>query len=463
MKKTILIVDDEPEAVRALQRFFEAKYNILTSYTGRKALEILNKEPVDLMLLDHGLQDIDGIEVLERMKESSLETATLVITGNRDVKVAVKAMQLGAYNYILKPVDFEEVKMVVKNIIEKRELIKEVKYLRSEIRQRASSCKDIIGQSKGNSEIIELVTKAAMTNANVLITGKSGTGKELVARAIHYESDRKSMPFVAVSCPNIPSELVESELFGHEKGAFTGAVQSKVGKFEMANNGSIFLDEIAEMKPSLQSKLLRVIQEREFAPVGSTKTIKVNVRIIAATNRNLKEEIEGGCFREDLYYRLSVIPISLPGLKERKEDIPLLVKHFIGQLGGEIHCKTRKFSSEAMEALQNYDWPGNVRELRNVIERIMTLHGTSETISPGHLPDEIVKGHTEVKPISFDLEKVKSLDSFISDIERDLIIQALRQSNGKVAKASRKLNIAPWILRYKVKKFKIDGIIQTTP
>ena len=462
MKKTILIVDDEQEAARVLQRFLVKKYNILTAYTGSEALEILDSESIDLMLLDLGLPDIDGMKVLEKVKELPNETATLVITGNRDVKMAVKAMQLGAYNYIVKPPDLEELKMVIDKIFEKHELINEVKYLRSEVKQRSLCFQEFVGESQSVNEVLDTVSKAAKTDTSVFITGDSGTGKELIARAIHAESERRNRPFIAVSCPNLPSELVESELFGHQKGAFTGAIQNKVGKFETANNGTIFLDEIAEMKTVIQAKLLRVIQEREYVPVGSTKTVKVNVRVIAATNRNVKEEIEKANFREDLYYRLSVIPISLPTLRERLEDIPLLVTHFIELLSKEIHCKTKKFSSEAIEVLQRYDWPGNVRELRNVIERAMSLYGTSETIGPDHLPDEITKNHAKEKPHFYDLSKIDSLDSFIADIEKDLIIQALQQSNSKVAKAARMLNIAPWILRYKVKKFKIDDIVDTT-
>lgn len=456
MKKTLLIVDDEPDTIKVLRGFLKDRYNILTTDTGGKALEILNNESIDLMLLDLGLPDIDGITVLERMKESSYDTATLVVTGNNDIKTAVKAMQLGACNYILKPPDLEEVRMVVKNILEGRELLNEVEYLRSEVKGRVSGYEGIIGRSSKILEILDTVDKASKTSTNVFITGDSGTGKELIARTIHSKSARKNRPFVAVSCPNLPTELVESELFGHEKGAFTGATQRKTGKFEAANTGTIFLDEIAEISVPIQARLLRVIQEKEFNLVGGTKTNRVDVRITAATNRNIKEEIEKGNFREDLFYRLNVIHISLPPLRQMKEDIPLLVTHFIGQLRKEIHCKIRKFSSRAIEALQCYDWPGNIRELRNVIERVMTLHGESETVYPECLPNEVVQHQVEEKLHSFELSKIKSLDNVVSSVEKDLITQALQQSNGKVAKAARMLNIAPWNLKYKMGKLNIQ-------
>lgn len=461
MRKTILIVDDEPESIQVLQRFLSKKYNVLTADTGTKALGTLNQTNVDLMLLDLGLPDISGIAVLEKMKETSCETDVLVISGSRDIKMAVKAMKLGAYNYIEKPPNFEEVSMVIKEIFEKHELVNEVRYLRSELEDRAVGSNGIIGSSGRINEVLDVMNKAAKTDASVFITGESGTGKELIARAIHAGSARKDRPFVAVSCPNLPTELVESELFGHEKGAFTSAIKSKVGKFEMANGGTIFLDEIAELAPSMQARLLRVVQEREFTLVGGTKTIKVNVRIVAATNRIISDEIKKGSFRKDLYYRLNVIPITLPPLCQRKDDIPLLVNYFINQLRSELHCKARRFSSKTIDALQLYNWPGNIRELRNIVERVMSLHGESETIRPDHLPVEIAKVNTSNGLGSFDLSDIESLDVAILNMEKKLIAQALTQSKGKIAKAARILKVEPWTLRYKVKKYKISEAINT--
>ncbi|MGR3219443.1 MAG: sigma-54-dependent transcriptional regulator [Candidatus Anammoxibacter sp.] len=337
MKRTVLIVDDDPDTVDVLHGFLTDRYNILTANTGAEALKIVDTESPDLMLLDIDLPDISGIDVLERLKKSSSETTTLIVSGTGNIKSAVKAMQLGAYNYIEKPPDYEEVRTVVKKIIENNDLRKEVHYLRSESgRNRMHHGGEIIGSGKEITETLEIAHKAGKTNANVLITGESGTGKEMIARAIHNSSDRKDKPFVVVSCPNLPTELIESELFGHEKGAFTGAIQRHVGKFEIVNNGTIFLDEIAEMQPSVQARLLRVIQEREFCLVGGEKTIKVDVRIVAATNRKLKDEIAKGNFREDLYYRLNVIPITIPPLRQRIEDIPQLVTHFIEYFRKEL-------------------------------------------------------------------------------------------------------------------------------
>lgn len=460
MKKTILIVDDDPKAVKVLQGFLSNAYSTQSANTGAEAIEALTNKHIDLMMLDIGLPDIDGIQVLEKMKEFSCEIPTLVISGNGDIKTAVNAMQLGAYNYIEKPPDRDEVKTVVSKIFESNDLVNEVKYLRSEVEEKVAPFREIIGESSKIQDVLDTVDKAAKTDANVFVFGGSGTGKELVARAIHARGHRKNRPFIAISCPNLPSELIESELFGHEKGAFTGATAKMVGKFEMADGGTVFLDEIGELTPSVQARLLRVIQEREFVPVGGTKSVKVHIKIIAATNRNLKDEIAKGNFREDLFFRLNVIPVHLPVLKDRKEDIPLLVNHFIYYFRHEMHCKSKKFSTKAIEALQVYDWPGNVRELKNVVERVLAIYGESEIISPEHLPLEIINDHRDVKCYSFDLSRIESLDSFVDNIEKDLIIQAIKQAKGKLAKAARILKTAPWKLRYKVEKLKINETIE---
>ena len=462
MSKNILIVDDDPLIVKVLKGFLSDTYSLFSADCGKDALRMLSEENIDLMLLDMGLPDIDGIGVLEEMAKSSIDTATLVISGDSDIKTVVKAMQLGAYNYIEKPPHIDEVRTVVWKIFESRELLNEVNYLRSEVERKTSGFKEIIGESKVILDVLDIVDKAAKTDSSVFVTGGSGTGKELVARAIHLKSSRQNKPFVAVSCPNLPTELVESELFGHEKGSFTGASQKKIGQFEMADMGTIFLDEIAELTPSIQARLLRVIQEREFTPVGGTKKIKVDVKIVAATNKNIAEEIKKGNFREDLFFRLNVIPIELPYLKQRIEDIPLLVTHFISRFRKEMNCKTKSFSSKAIEALQLYDWPGNIRELGNVVERVLSLHGESEKIVPANLPIEITKNHNTEKLQCFDLSEVQSLDSFVIKIEKELIIQALQQSNGKLAKAARILKTAPWRLRYKVEKLKINEVMDVT-
>lgn len=456
MKRTILIVDDEPDVVFVLQGFLSDKYNILSANSGSKTFEIIDNESIDLILLDLDLPDMDGIEILEKMNELSCGIPTLIVSGSGSIKSAVKALQLGASHYIEKPPDYDEVRTVVKKIIENNDLKREVNYLRTKDRQKHLNFEHIIGNSKKLAETLQTVSKACETDANILITGESGTGKELVAQAIHYNSNRTNGPFVAISCPNLPTELIESELFGHEKGAFTGALTKNIGKFEIANNGTIFLDEIAELKLSVQSRLLRVIQEREFNRVGGSKTIKVDVRIIAATNRDLKDEIAKGNFREDLYYRLNVIPIVLPPLRERVSDIPVLVNHFIEHFRKELHCKTTKVSTTALELLQNYDWPGNIRELRNVIERILSLQGESKTILPTHLPVELTNEKDLANSQVFDISNIKSLEDAVLQLEKNLITQALRQSNGTLSKAARLLKIEHWKLRYKVNKLRIS-------
>ena len=454
MKRTILIVDDEPDIVSVLRGFLKDKYNILTANDGAKALEIINNESVDLMLLDLDLPDMNGTDIIVKTKECFPEIAILVVSGTGDIRAAVKAMQLGAYNYIEKPPDYDEVRTVVKKILKDNEMRNEVDFFRSEVREETTKFNKIIGKSKKINEILDTVQKSAMTWANVLITGESGTGKELIAHAIHDSSARKDKPFVVVSCPNLPTELVESELFGHEKGAFTGASEKRVGKFEFANGGTIFLDEIGELKQSVQARLLRVIQEKEFNLLGGYKIIKVDVRIIAATNRKLENEIRNGNFREDLFFRLNVIPVTLPPLRQRKEDIPLLATHIIESFQRELHCKADRFSSKAIEILQCYDWPGNIRELKNVVERVLSLHGTSKTILPKHLPAELTRKDDFIDFQSVKLAKNKSLENIISSMEMDLINQALEQSNGILTKAARLLDVEPWKLRYKIKKIK---------
>ncbi len=455
MKRTILIVDDEPDLVSVLQGFLTDKYNILTANDGATTLKIIDKEFIDLMLLDLDLPDMNGIEIIAKMKQYYPEIAILVISGTGDIRAAVKAMQLGAVNYIEKPPDYDEVRTVVKKILENNEVRNKEGSLRPDKRENELKSNKIIGKSKKLNEILETVKKAANTWANVLITGESGTGKELIAHAIHNSSARRDKPFVVVSCPNLPTELVESELFGHEKGAFTGASEKHVGKFEIANGGTVFLDEIAELQPSIQARLLRVIQEREFNLVGGHKTIKVDVRIIAATNRKLEDEIGTGNFREDLFFRLNVIPVTMPPLRQRKEDIPVLALHIIEYIRKELHCKTVTFSSKAIEILQSYDWPGNIRELKNVIERVLSLHGTNKTILPKHLPVELTRKDDVIDFQSAKLPKNNSLENIISSMESDLINQAMEQSNGTLTKAARLLDVEPWKLRYKIKKLKL--------
>jgi len=386
--KTLLIVDDEPNIRRVLTAVFEkAGYRVLTAENGRKALDVVSSEPdVNVMICDLIMPDLNGVEVLKSAKEINPQLSVVMITAHGTIKTAVDAMKLGAFDYITKPFDMDEIKLVVKNAAERSELLEENIHLKQELKSRYSF-EGIIGSSSKMQEVFKIVERVANSNATVLIRGESGTGKELIARAIHYNSPRAARPFIAVSCAALPETLLESELFGYEKGAFTGAVGQKAGRFELAHQGTLFLDEVPEISPPVQVKLLRVLQEREFERVGGTKTIKVDVRLIAATNRDLEQLVAEGHFRPDLYYRLQVIQVFLPPLRERTEDIPLLVQHFIEKYNKENGKFVKGVTDETMELLMKYRWPGNVRELENVIERGVVLADANEDlITPDLLP-----------------------------------------------------------------------------
>lgn len=386
--KTLLIVDDEPNIRRVLTAVFEkAGYRVLTAENGRKALDVVSSEPdVNVMICDLIMPDLNGVEVLKSAKEINPQLSVVMITAHGTIKTAVDAMKLGAFDYITKPFDMDEIKLVVKNAAERSELLEENIHLKQELKSRYSF-EGIIGSSSKMQEVFKIVERVANSNATVLIRGESGTGKELIARAIHYNSPRAAKPFIAVSCAALPETLLESELFGYEKGAFTGAVGQKAGRFELAHQGTLFLDEVPEISPPVQVKLLRVLQEREFERVGGTKTIKVDVRLIAATNRDLEQLVAEGHFRPDLYYRLQVIQVFLPPLRERTEDIPLLVQHFIEKYNKENGKCVKGVTDETMDLLMKYRWPGNVRELENVIERGVVLADANEDlITPDLLP-----------------------------------------------------------------------------
>lgn len=386
--KTLLIVDDEPNIRRVLTAVFEkAGYRVLTAENGRKALDVVSSEPdVNVMICDLIMPDLNGVEVLKSAKEINPQLSVVMITAHGTIKTAVDAMKLGAFDYITKPFDMDEIKLVVKNAAERSELLGENIHLKQELKSRYSF-EGIIGSSSKMQEVFKIVERVANSNATVLIRGESGTGKELIARAIHYNSPRAAKPFIAVSCAALPETLLESELFGYEKGAFTGAVGQKAGRFELAHQGTLFLDEVPEISPPVQVKLLRVLQEREFERVGGTKTIRVDVRLIAATNRDLEQLVAEGHFRPDLYYRLQVIQVFLPPLRERTEDIPLLVQHFVEKYNKENGKCVKGVTDETMDLLMKYRWPGNVRELENVIERGVVLADADEDlITPDLLP-----------------------------------------------------------------------------
>ena len=367
--RTTLVVDDEQTVLESFRIILKDNYRVLTADSGEKALKVLEEELPDLMILDLKMPGMSGMEVIQKVSKSFPGLPVIIVTATKDINSVIEAMKLGATDFVVKPFDVDEIKLLINKTLRSKQMASEVSYLRSEVNKN-SGFNEIIGQSISLNGVLGTVERVANGDVTVLIQGESGTGKELIARRIYMQSQRHDKPFIAVHCPALPEHLLESELFGHEKGSFTSASERRHGRFELAHTGTIFLDEISEMTLSTQGKILRVLQEHEFERVGGTRTIKVDVRVIAATNKDLKDEISKGNFREDLYYRINVVPVCLPPLREREEDVPLLVKHFIDMFCGERRCKTRDISPDAMALLQAYHWPGNIRELRNVIERI---------------------------------------------------------------------------------------------
>ncbi|MCM4153215.1 sigma-54-dependent Fis family transcriptional regulator [Arenibacter sp. N53] len=374
----ILVIEDESAIRRVLVKILSEEnesYKVEEAEDGLMGLETIKKEDFDLVLCDIKMPKMDGVEVLEAVRKIKPEIPFIMISGHGDLDTAVNTMRIGAFDYISKPPDLNRLLTTVRNALDRKELVVENKILKKKV----SKNYEMIGESKEISVIKEMIEKVAPTDARVLITGSNGTGKELVAHWIHEKSERNAHPLIEVNCAAIPSELIESELFGHVKGAFTSAVKDRAGKFEAANNGTIFLDEIGDMSLSAQAKVLRALQENKISRVGSDKDIKVDVRVVAATNKNLKEEIESGRFREDLYHRLAVILIKVPALNDRRDDIPLLIKHFSDKIASEQGSAPKTFSSKAISLLKGYDWTGNIRELRNVVERLIILGGNEVT------------------------------------------------------------------------------------
>jgi DNA-binding NtrC family response regulator len=453
VRATILVVDDDAGIRDSFEAVLAKEYDLLFATQGPEALRILGTRDVNLVLLDIRMPGMDGLEVLRHIKELNEQTEVVIVTAVKSLKTAIDAIKLGASDYITKPFDTHEILSLIKRVVEKQELLKEVLYLRSEI-ARDHRLDNLVGRTARMQEIYDLVSRIANNNATVLLNGESGTGKEvLVAKAVHYNSPRAAKTFVAVNCAAIPAELLESELFGHEKGAFTGAIATKVGKFELATGGTLFLDEIGHMRLDLQAKILRALQEREIERVGGTRTIKIDVRVLAATNRDLKRAIEEGTFREDLYYRLNVVPITLPPLRQRREDIPLLVEHFIGKYNREFARTVKGFSAGATAALYQYDWPGNVRELENVIERAVAL-AQSETISLRELPLEIsILGGDVIE----DIQKAGlTLREARSHFERQYILNILERVQWNQTEAARVLGLHRNTLAWKLQRLRID-------
>jgi two-component system NtrC family response regulator len=447
--ETILIVDDEKNYRMVLSAFLSGEgYEMLTADSAQGALEAVDSVDLDLVLTDMKMPVMDGIELLKQIKEKNPHLPVVMMTAYGTVERAVEAMQLGAFNFIQKPFQNETLKQMVHNAISTYRILKENRRLLRDLEGRYRF-DNIIGKSKPMHEIFNMIQKVAPTKATVLITGESGSGKELIARAIHYNSPRRNKPFVAVSCAALTETLLESELFGHEKGAFTGATAMRKGRFELADGGTLFLDEIGEIPTPVQVKLLRVLEEMTFERVGGTKTIEFDIRLVAATNKDLKKEVEDARFREDLYFRLNVVHITLPPLRERSEDIPLLATHFVNKYAREANREEVTISPEAMRFLCNHRWPGNVREFENAIERAVLLSRDDE-ITLTDLPKELL-GFADLE-MPIDWRKLSNLPETLDAIEKRLIQKALALSDNVQARAANLLNIPRANLQYRLKK-----------
>ncbi len=453
--ESILIVDDEKNYLLVLRAVLEEEgYEVLTALRGTEALEAQETSDLDLVVTDMKMPGMDGIELLERIKARDPDLPVIMMTAHGTVDKAVEAMQKGAYSYLLKPFDNERLIIYVKKAVAVFQVVKENRRLRDEVKSQYRFG-NFIGKSKPMRDVFEMIRKVAPANASVLVEGESGTGKELVAKSIHFNGQRRDKPFVPVNCSALSENLLESELFGHERGAFTGAVAKKKGRFELADGGTLFLDEIGELSASLQVKLLRVLQEKVFERVGGTQTISVNIRIIAATNKNLKEEMASGRFREDLFYRLNVVRIVLPPLKQRMEDIPLLVKHFIEKYAPERKAVPVIGVDQEVERLFfNYSWPGNIRELENLIERVMILC-PNDTIRVSDLP----MGFKDSVSNTLHLEGIPAhakLYETLATIEKAMIERALQMTDNVQAHAASILGIGKSGLNQKIKKYNLE-------
>ncbi len=458
MSASILVVDDE-EAIRtSLRSILEDEgYEVSVAANGVEALKIFGADPPDLMILDIWMPEMDGLETLRRVKEFVPTTQVMMISGHGSIETAVKAIKLGAYDYIEKPLSLENVTLRVKHALEQFRLAQENRSLRTKVQQKF----ELVGQSPAMQRLRELIETAGPTNSRVLIGGENGTGKELVARAIHMRSTRSDHPFVAVNCAAIPETLIESELFGHEKGSFTGATSMKRGQFEQADGGTLFLDEIGDMSLNTQAKVLRALQEQQFTRVGGTKLMKVDVRVLAASNKDLENEIGKGQFREDLYYRLNVVPIIVPPLRERREDIPALVRHFMKTHVEEQGLRMKEVSPEAMAVFQQYEWPGNIRELRNLIERLMimvpgfVIDASQATLSlQGRTAAVVPTGNQAPNPLL--TKSYDSLRDARNAFEKEYISRKLREHHWNISRTAEDLKIERSHLHRKIKLLDVE-------
>ncbi len=455
MRETILLVDDEQNTREALSIALGREgYNIIPAQSGAEGMKILEKESVDLIITDMIMPGVSGMDLLHFARKRHPDVMVIMITGHASVETAIAAMKDGAFDYVTKPIKLDEVKIIIQQAADKRNLLLENLLLKQELRGKYTF-ENIIGNGKAMQEIFSVMTRVVNSDSTVLITGDSGTGKELVAKALHYNGPRKEKPFVAINCAAIPSELLESELFGHVKGSFTGAIANKSGKFEQANTGTMFLDEIGAMSMALQGKLLRALQEKEIERVGGAKPLKVDVRIISATNTDLEKAVKKGLFRDDLYYRLNVIPIHLPSLKDRAEDIPLLAAHFIRKYNEKLNKKIKGLARGVMDYLVAYEWPGNIRELENVIERAVTLTD-GEYIMEDTLPQSIlgVPGR-EFYNVPQIPDKGTDLERELEGFEAAMIKMALKKSGGVKSRAADLLNLKRTTLIEKMRRLNL--------
>lgn len=429
-RATILVVDDEVGVRQSFKMVLKDAYELILAKTGKEALDVLTRRSVDLVLLDILLPDMNGIEILEKIKQADPETDVIMVTAVKDVNTAVKAIKIGAYQYIIKPFDVDDLLALIQRALEKRRLVREVAYLRGEL-NRYHYFEKMVGEDRKMVDLYRLIDTIIESDGAVLIQGESGTGKELVARAIHNRSKRKNQPFVAINCAAIPATLVEGELFGHVKGAFTGATQSRAGRLEIADKGTVFLDDIDCLDVNMQAKLLRVIQEKEFERLGSTQVVQVHVRFVAASNKNIQNLISEEKFREDLFYRLNVFPVKVPPLRERKGDIPLLLNHFLDFYAKKAGKPPKVFSERAIERLKNYQWPGNIRELQNLVERLFTV-----------ISGDVI-GARYITNYELPADEIRNLPlkKAVNQFEKQYITEALHYSDGNRKKAAEKLGI----------------------
>ena len=452
MAETICIVDDEPAILNTLSSILEDEgYQVVVAKSGVEGMKVVRSDSPDLVILDIWMPEMDGLETLKRLRSQFPGILVVMMSGHGSIETAVKATKLGAYDYLEKPLDLEKVTILVRNALHQRKLEEENLNLRIQVERRF----ELVGSSSSMNRLREMIAMAAPANSRVLISGANGTGKELVARAIHLQSPRHNRPFVEINCAAIPETLIESELFGHEKGAFSGATSMKRGKFELADGGTLFLDEIGDMSLATQAKVLRVLQEQQFTRVGGTKLLNVQVRVIAASNKDLAEEIGKGNFREDLYYRLNVLPIVVPTLKERRDDIPELAQHFLKMHSEEQGMKPKEFNAQGLEALQRHDWPGNIRELRNLIERLLIMVPKSVIDAPD--VEMFLQGRapTGVPALSIGTN-YDSLREARNVFEREVISQKLRENNWNVSKTADELKIERSHLHRKIKLLNVE-------